>query len=282
MTDFLTMIAAAQEAALQQYNVRQIGDVAGEPITIEEARAQCHVDLWGSPPESDDDFWLLNVGIPAARTYCENYKGTAFAQRTMELATNAFPSGAINLPFGPVQSITSIKYDDQDIADAAYTVAYAAAYAPAYTAAYDAEFLISSDVDLATAAGVAAGVASGVAAGDIAGAAALEQTLATTVYSLNVFPQPMTVILQHSQVWPAARDFANSVRIRYVVGISLPGDSPIVYTLPPTAKAGMLLMLGHLYANREAVNVGGAVTTMPLGVHAYLDLTPGGSRTDFA
>lgn len=263
---FLTAISAAQLAALQQYNVRQVGDVEGEPITLEEARAQCRVDLLGSPPESDDDFWLENIGIPGARVYAENYKGAAYAPRTMELVTNKFPSGAINLPFGPVQSITSVKYDDQVIADAAYDAAY--------TAAYDAEFLISADVDLATAAGIAAG--------DIAFAAALEQTMDPTTYSLNVFTQPPTMILNYGETWPTARDFTNSVRITYVTGYSLPEDSPQVHILPQSARIAMLMMLAHLYENREAVNVGGVVTTMPLGVHAYLDLTPGGDRTGMA
>ncbi len=267
MTDFLTMIEAQQAAALKQYQVRQVGDIDGEPITIEEARAQCNVDINGSPPESDDDFWLENIGIPAARAYCENYKGVAYAQRTVELVTNGFPSGAINLPFGPVQSIESIKYDDQ--------VAYQAAYDAAYTAAYDAEFIISSDVDLATAAGIAAGL--------VAGEAALEVTVDPSVYMLNLFPTPATVILNYGQSWPTTvRDFINSVRIDYVVGISPPGDSPQVYALPPTAKGAMLLMLSHLYENRSAVNIGGVVSDVPYGVRALLDLTLGGERTDFA
>ncbi len=64
---FLTDIAAAQTKALQRFGLLQIGDVEGEPISLEEARAQCNLDVFGSPPESEHDFWLETVGIPAAR-----------------------------------------------------------------------------------------------------------------------------------------------------------------------------------------------------------------------
>lgn len=255
---FLTDIAARQAAALQVYGVQQIGDVLGEPISLIEARAQCRVDLWGSPPESNDDFWLENIGIPGARAYCEQYKGVFYAPRIMELATNAFPAGGFNLPFGPVQSIESVKYLDQAVADAAYTVAY------------DAEFLISADIDLATAAGVAAAVA------------ALEQTVAPADYTLNTYLTPAMAILAYGATWPTPRGDANSVKVRYVTGFNLATDSPIAYYLPSTAKSAMLLMLGHLYADREGVNVGGIVTEVPLGVTALLDMTPGGERVGFA
>jgi hypothetical protein len=254
---FLTDIAAAQLAALQQYGIVQIGDVEGEPITLLEARAQCRVDTWGSPPESDDDFWLENIGMPAAREYCENYKGLAYAPRTLELATNTFPAGAINLPFGPVQSITSIKYLDQAAADAAYT------------AAYDAEFAISSDVALAT------------AAGDAAYAAALEQTVSAADYQLDVYSTPPRVVLVSGASWPTATDTTNSVKVRYVTGYNLSTDTPIAYVLPPTVKMAMLLMLGHLFINRAAVEEGSKIE-IPLGVQALLNLAPGVGRLGMA
>ncbi len=265
LTPFLTSVYAAQRAALQQYNALQIGEVEGEPITLEEARAQCRVDTYGSPPESDDDFWFENIGIPAARSYCENYKGVSYAPRVVELVTNSFPT-SIPLPFGPVQSVESIMYDDATIAQAAYDAAY--------TAAYDTEFGMSADVDAA--------IAAGVAAGDIAYAANLEQTVDTSVYTLNAYTIPATLGVAYGQTWPTARTSANSVRIRYVTGFNLPDESPLPYPLPKSAKAAMLLMLGHLFENREGVTVGGVVSTMPMGVHALLDLTPGGERTGFA
>lgn len=123
-----------QQAALLRYGVRLITDVAVEPITLAEARDHLRVDTYGvgSPPEtvSDDDAWI-DAMLPAARGYCEEYLGRALAPRTMEYVGSAFPTVCVSdgpafvLPFGPVQSITSITYTDSDgdpqtVADADY------------------------------------------------------------------------------------------------------------------------------------------------------------------
>lgn len=274
MNAFLADILRRQRAALQRFNVIQIDDVTSEPIDLAIARLHCRVDLFGSPPASDDDTWFTEVGIPAAREYCEGVIGRALAQRTMELSASAFPSNAVatppgavfELPFGPVASITSVKYLDQ--------AAYDAAYDAAYTAAYDAEFMSSADVDLATAAGVAAGT--------VAGDAAIEVTVAPTDYELDVYAQPARLQLAYGASWPTARSQANSVKVRYVAGYTAPGASPQPYPLPKVAKAAMLLMLGHLFKNREAVNVTAQAMEVPLGVQALLDKVPNRESTGFA
>ncbi len=221
---FLTDIAAAQRKALQRFGVLQIGDVEGEPITLEDGRAQCNLDVFGSPPESEHDFWLETVGIPAARQYCENYKGVAYAPRIMEIASNAFPASEMNLPFGPVQSITSVVYLDTD---------------------------------------------------------GVEQTMDAADYTLDLYSTPARLLLAYGATWPAARDTTNSVKVRYATGYSLPDASPIA-VLPPLAKAAMLLMVGHLFANREGVVMPDAAMELPLGVKACLDLAPNGERIGFA
>lgn len=249
-----------QQADLLRYGLRTVGEVTVEPITLVEARDHLRVDTYeeGSPAEtvSDDDAWI-EAQLPAAREYCEQYLGRALAPRTVELALNAFPTVSVGdppgpafvLPFGPAQSITSLVYLDQVAADAAYTVAY------------DAEFLISADVALADAAGVAAA------------ALALEVTLAADQYEIDVFSTPSRLLLAYGATWPTARMSSGSVRIRYVVGYSVPGESPQVYPLPKMARSAILLMLGHLYENREAVGKSD-MAEVPLGVQALLDLLP--------
>jgi uncharacterized phiE125 gp8 family phage protein len=226
MNNFYQFIAEAQRLALQAFNVRQVGEAEGNAISLEEARAHLRVDTFGTPPESDDDFWLENIGIPAACAYAEGYMEQSYSPRTMELASNKFPAFPfIVLPYGPAQSVESILYDDVD---------------------------------------------------------GLEQTLVDTVYELDPFSNPSRIILQAGQSWPVAQAATNSVRIRYVAGYDLPGTTPLGFVLPRTVKMAILMFLGHLYENREAVNVGGVVTSMPLGVHALLDITYGGQRLDFA
>lgn len=270
---FLREIARRQSAALLQWNIQQITQVDEEPISLELARAHCRVDAWGSPPESDDDDWFNTVGIPAAREYCEMTLGRALAARTVEASASAFPTVTVNsppgayiaLPFGPVQSIVSVKYLDQ--------AAYDAAYDAAYTAAYDAEFISSADVDAATAAGVAAG--------DIAGAAALEQTLDPATYAVDSTVVPSRLVLAYGASWPSARSDVNSVKVRYITGYSAPDVSPQVRILPRMAMAAMLMMLGHLYKNREAVNVTAVAMEVPFGVQRLLEKVPSES-TGFA
>lgn len=96
------------------YGVRPLFDVVDEPISLTLAQKHCQVDLYGSPPASDHDYWLETVGIPGARAGCEGWLEASIAQQSYEIATKNFPSGVIKLPFGPVQSITSIVYIDSD------------------------------------------------------------------------------------------------------------------------------------------------------------------------
>lgn len=118
---FLTSLAPAQAAALQQFGVRIAVDVAAidEPITLEDAYAHLHIDFDSNG--SAEDGWLGDQ-IPAAREYCQGYLGRALAPLTMELSASAFPTAAfatppgpyIALPFGPVTGIVSLLYTDSD------------------------------------------------------------------------------------------------------------------------------------------------------------------------
>jgi uncharacterized phiE125 gp8 family phage protein len=62
-----------------------------------------------------------------------------------------------------------------------------------------------------------------------------------------------------STSWPSAYDERGSVRVQFEAGYE-------EGLAPASLVAAVKLMLGHLYANREGVNVGGAAAEMPLGV----------------
>ncbi len=98
----------------------------------------------------------------------------------------------------------------------------------------------------------------------------VEQTLATSVYSVDQFRAPGTVGLAYNQTWPAARNESGAVRVTYTAGYTLPGDSPQVYPLPAAIRSAMLLMIGNWYENREAVVVGATAAELPLGVQSLL------------
>ena len=232
MTHRMTLICRAQRAGLQRYGVRVIADVADadEWITLADAREHLRVDVYGSPPVSDDDAWIT-AQIPAAREYCENELGRALAPRTLEIATNAFPGVAIETPpgivfplrFGPATEIVSVNYDDAD---------------------------------------------------------GVEQTVDPATYALDLYASPSRMCLAYGATWPTARSALNSVRVRYVTGYELAAGSPPVPTLPKAARAAMLLMLGHLYENREATGVDKLIE-LPLGVRALLESLPGRERLGF-
>jgi uncharacterized phiE125 gp8 family phage protein len=61
--------------------------------------------------------------------------------------------------------------------------------------------------------------------------------------------------------WPTAYDYA---AVEFTAGLASPDEAP---ELIAAAK----LLLGHLYENREAVNVGNIATELPLGVQALID-----------
>jgi uncharacterized phiE125 gp8 family phage protein len=101
---------------------RLITGPAAEPITLDEAKNHLRVDF------SDDDD-LISAIITAARVYCEQWTQRAFVTQTWELVIDSFPgsgvrtstssvptfsssSGEILLPFPPLQSVVSVKYDD--------------------------------------------------------------------------------------------------------------------------------------------------------------------------
>lgn len=191
-----------------------ITEAVGEPITLVEARNQCRLDADGSPPTHPDDS-QLEIFIAAAREWAQTYTGRALATQTVELALDAFPGAEIELTVGPVQSIVSVTYVDDD---------------------------------------------------------EVEQTVDPTSYTLDDY-SPRTWLLPASgQEWPTAGEFVNAVKIRQVVGYSLPGESPQSHPMPKSVKMALLLIVGHLYKHREE-NVEKALATIPLGARHFLEGT---------
>jgi len=74
------------------------------------------------------------------------------------------------------------------------------------------------------------------------------------------------IVLNDGELWPSA---IGTVTVRYTVGYSLDDDSPLLAPLPKSIKTAMLLIIGHLYRNREA-SVERALTTIPMGVTFFL------------
>lgn len=152
-----------------------------EPVSIEMARAHLHLD------DDTHDFWLQNVGIPAARAMAEGYTGQTFAETTLRVVADRFPDGALELRRGPVKDVLSVKYVDGD---------------------------------------------------------GIDQTLAPPNYSLdNAWPIGWLIPVSG---WPATKAVANGVRVTYLAGFDPQKN--------PDPVVAILLILGHLFKNRESVS----------------------------
>lgn len=93
-------------------------DVTGEQVSLVDARRHCNITAEGSPLFHEDDALLEDILIPAAREWCEEYTGLAFATKTLQIKIDAFPEdGDIRLPIGPALSIESVVYVDDEEAE---------------------------------------------------------------------------------------------------------------------------------------------------------------------
>ena len=77
-----------------------------EPVTVAEAKAHTFIDH----TDDDDEITML---VAAARDHVERYCNLKLATQTVAAKCDDFGDLSY-IPFGPVQSITSIKYIDAD------------------------------------------------------------------------------------------------------------------------------------------------------------------------
>jgi uncharacterized phiE125 gp8 family phage protein len=80
---------------------------ATEPVTLTEAKAHLYVD-----GTADDT--LITALIVAAREQAELFTRRSFVTQTWQALLDNFPVGGINLPYGPLASVSSIAYLDDN------------------------------------------------------------------------------------------------------------------------------------------------------------------------
>jgi uncharacterized phiE125 gp8 family phage protein len=167
-------------------------------LSLAELRLHLKVD------NTDDDGQIL-LALAAAHRHAQHYTQCSIGQQLLELALDEFPcEGPIQLPQGPVASISSVTYVDP---------------------------------------------------------AGATQTVPSSDYALDDFQTPAWLVPAVNTTWPSTLAAVNAVRVQYVAGSNTPDDA---------VKYAMLLTVGHLYANREAVGPSN-LAELPLGVQALLD-----------
>lgn len=74
-----------------------------------------------------------------------------------------------------------------------------------------------------------------------------EKTVSTSVYVLNTYTEPQVIMRAKNESWPT--DLADKhlrIRVRYTAGF---GPAPT--DVPSDIRSAILLIIGHLYENRE-------------------------------
>lgn len=77
------------------------------PVSVAEAKANGRID-------HDAEDSLIEAYIRAALAFAEKYSGRAFEPQVVEVTLDAFPDAEIELPFGPVVSISNVTFTDAD------------------------------------------------------------------------------------------------------------------------------------------------------------------------
>ncbi len=101
------------------------------------------------------------------------------------------------------------------------------------------------------------------------------QTWSPSEYQTALTSDPPRIVPVHGGNWPTVRCQPEAVTIRFKAGYS---NSPV--ETPSRLVAAMLLLIGHLYSNREAVVViqGVVSVELPIGLEALIDSVVGRAR----
>jgi uncharacterized phiE125 gp8 family phage protein len=95
------------------------------------------------------------------------------------------------------------------------------------------------------------------------------QTLDPSAYTVDTSSEPARIVPSINLTWPTTDYYTpGSVKVTYISGSY--GDGVIVNTCPRSITMAMLLLVGHLYENREATTQL-ALKNLPLGVDALLN-----------
>lgn len=170
---------------------------ASEPISLNEAKLHLRVS------NTLEDSVITNL-IIVARQWVENYTWRPLITQTIDVVFDTLESKELIINKSPIQSVTSIKYIDQD---------------------------------------------------------GTEQTLDTNKYVVDLLGQPGRIKLD---AIPNTKDTLNAYKIRIVCGYANAASVPQLY------KSAMLLLIGHLYENKQQVQ-SQTLSEIPFGIKVLLD-----------
>lgn len=271
-----------------------------EPVSISLAKKQLRVDI------SDDDF-LIETYISVAREYCEEYTNRAFYPQTWQLSLDSFPYGdyrstvpidqrspwnysaywsdlAIRLPKPMCIGVTSLTYVDGDgnnqslasgqyyvdltskpcrivpIAGATWPVTqfYQPGSIQVVFQAASYQTTLSQTVTVAPASGTETPYL-GTLSNQVLSITSVKDVNGNTLtYTPSLVTDQNGDSTSQTQLSFATAPPSNQVGVVYQGSI-----------IPKTIIAAMLLIIGHLYENREQTTAL-SLKTLPLGVENFL------------
>lgn len=249
-----------------------------EPISLEQAI--CHIREDTDDAQND----LIRSQIRTARQYVEDYTRNALVRQVWKVTCSSFPR-VIELPIVPVRKVSSIQYVDS----AGSTQTWA-------TSKYQVDYLSSDRVRIAPVYGevwpsVQPGTFNAVTVEFIAGhAIPFSSDYSSDANQLDATAHPLSDddVLQ---VWSTGTQLpdglatytnyhvVNSTTAAFELSLTS-GGSPVALTsdgegqhfagLPPDPiLSAMLLLVGHLYENREQ-SIIGVLNEIPFGIQSLL------------
>jgi uncharacterized phiE125 gp8 family phage protein len=91
-----------------------------------------------------------------------------------------------------------------------------------------------------------------------------QQTLSSSLYTVDTTSEPGRVVPAYDETWPAIRVIPNAVEVQYTVGYGSAASS-----VPQDLKDAVLMMVAHRYENREAVSEE-SMADVPLAVKTII------------
>lgn len=96
-------------------------------------------------------------------------------------------------------------------------------------------------------------------------AAGSSQTWSSTFYVTDKDSEPARLAPAVSAVWPTTAGLPGAVKVTYVAGWTTPE------LVPDEVRQALLLLVGHYYANREAVFTGSIAKEIEFGVRDLME-----------
>lgn len=209
----------------------------------------------------EDD--LLNSLIATARQYAEEFQRRAFISQVWELWLDKWPDKSyIEIPLPPLLAtavtagsfVTGTVYRILTIGSTDFTLIGASANTVGV-------------VFTATGAGVGTGTATASGIIKYYDTSDTEYFIDAGDYLVDMKSEPGRIALNYGEVWPSTTlRPANGVCVVFEAGYGA-----IASTVPKKVRQAILLLVSHLYENREPVSTSGAMPKeMPFSVEALL------------